>query len=35
MDLTNKTICITGANGGVGAATLSYALKHNAKKSTP
>ncbi|MGD9719558.1 MAG: SDR family NAD(P)-dependent oxidoreductase [Sulfurimonadaceae bacterium] len=32
MDLTNKTICITGANGGVGAATLSYALKHNAKK---
>jgi NAD(P)-dependent dehydrogenase (short-subunit alcohol dehydrogenase family) len=32
MNLANKTICITGANGGVGAATLSYALAHGAKK---
>ncbi|MCD6259412.1 MAG: SDR family NAD(P)-dependent oxidoreductase [Helicobacteraceae bacterium] len=32
MNLANKTILITGANGGVGMATLQYALAHNAKK---
>ncbi|MDY0122151.1 MAG: SDR family NAD(P)-dependent oxidoreductase [Sulfurimonas sp.] len=32
MNLENKTILITGANGGVGMATLQYALAHNAKK---
>ncbi|MFA7083957.1 MAG: SDR family NAD(P)-dependent oxidoreductase [Arcobacteraceae bacterium] len=30
MNLTNKTILITGANGGVGSELLDYALKHDA-----
>jgi short-subunit dehydrogenase len=32
MNLENKTVLITGANGGVGMATLQYALANNAKK---
>lgn len=32
MDLTDKTLFITGANGGVGMATVLYALENNAKK---
>lgn len=32
MDLTDKTLFITGANGGVGMATVLYALKNDAKK---
>lgn len=32
MNLTNKSILITGANGGVGMATVLFALKNNAKQ---
>lgn len=32
MNLTNKSILITGANGGVGMATVLYALERNAQK---